>query len=309
MNSPFRKFTAALTIIMVWFALTLTVSCEKGERNSVTSRQIVPEQIDGWQLQPEVRSFDRRTIFDYIDGAGEVYLSFAFRGVNVYSYRREGAPEITAEIFDMSVPEDAYGVFSYARESEEPGIGQAFEYRGSVLCFWQDRYYVCVTCYEQTDETSEILPALAREISKRLPDEGKRLDLVNILPEEGKLLHSERFFHLHSSLNYHFFIARENLLNMSPDTRAALARYSPGSACLLCVQYPDAEQAGAAYRSFVEGYLPEFEGAAPVRIEDGKWAAAEVNDRYVTAVFEVATESQARQFLEQIKANLTAFIR
>jgi len=301
-----KTATGATALVLLWLVVACLVSCDNEERDNMARNNslLVPEQVAGWQLQDEVSTFDRRSIFDYIDGAGEVYLSFSFRDVAVYKFQREGFPEITAEIFDMGSAEDAYGVFSYAREFDEPGIGQAFEYRGSILCFWQDRYYVCVTCYEQTDDTKEVLPTLAREIGRRLPDEGSRPGLIEVLPADGLVPHSERFFHLHSTLNYHFFVARENLLQMSPDTRAVMACYTPGTIFLLCVEYPDKQKAGEGYRGFMEGYLTEAKGERPVQTEDGKWTAARLQDRFVTVIFDATSEDQAAGLLENLETRL-----
>ncbi len=292
--------------MLVWLGVASLVSCDKTERDNVpfTPRQFVPEQVAGWQVRDEVLTYGRRTIFDYMDGAGEVYLSFGFREVAVFRFVREDSPDITVEIFDMRSAEDAYGVFSYARESEETGIGQAYEYRGSVLCFWQDRYYVCVVCYEQNDDTREVLLTLAREIGERLPNEGSRPGLVGVMPDEGLVPHSERYFHLHSTLNYHYFVARENLLQMSPDTRAVMARFAPGTTFLLCVEYPNEEDARAGYRGFMEGYLPEAEGFRPIQTEDSKWTAAKGQGRYVLTVFDAESEEQATRLIEKLAARL-----
>ena len=292
-------------ILLAGLILIGLASCGPEENQGVANRQFVPQNVAGWEVQDSVRTFDRQTIFDYINGAGEVYLSYGFREVTEHRFQREGSPEITVEIFDMGSTEDAYGVFTYARESESEGIGQAYEYRGSVLCFWQDRYYVCVTCYEQTAETKEVLPELARQISGRLPDGGTRPGLVDVLPPEQRVEHSERFFHLHSSLNYHYFVARENLLNMGPETRAVMARYTPGSVRLLCVQYPEAPAASAGYRGFADGFLPESETGAPVQMENSLWTGVRQIDRYVIVVFDATTEEQAEQLLNGVETNLS----
>lgn len=292
-------------ILLAGLSLIGLVSCDPEENQGVANRQFVPPNVAGWEVQDSVRTFDRRTIFDYIDGAGEVYLSYGFRDVTVHRFLREGSPEITVEIFDMGSAEDAYGVFTYARESESEGIGQAYEYRGSVLCFWQDRFYVCVTCYEQTAETKEVLPELARQIAERLPDDGSRPPLIDVLPAEQRVEHSERFFHLHSSLNYHYFVARENLLNMGPETRAVMARYTPGSVRLLCVQYPEATAASAGFQGFADGFLPESETGAPVPMENGLWTGARLIDRFVVVVFDATGEEQANNLLDSAEANVS----
>ncbi|MCJ7628218.1 MAG: hypothetical protein MUO50_07495, partial [Longimicrobiales bacterium] len=86
---------------------------------------LLPKTIGEWVKQDAPLTYDRETIFDYINGAGEVYRSYAFSHVLVDRYERSGAQDqgVTVELFDMGNPEDAFGVFSYAREQEEAGIG------------------------------------------------------------------------------------------------------------------------------------------------------------------------------------------
>jgi len=38
-------------------------------------RRFLPEDFQGWTLSDSVQVYDRETIFDFINGAGEVYLS------------------------------------------------------------------------------------------------------------------------------------------------------------------------------------------------------------------------------------------
>jgi hypothetical protein len=71
-----------------------------------------------------------------------------------------------------------------------------------------------------------------------------------MLPTEGLRPLSERYFHLHQTLNYHYYLARENVLNLSPETDAVLGRYQPGSMILLIIDYEDEGPAADALVSF-----------------------------------------------------------
>ena len=145
----------------------------------------LPESIGTWVLQEPHVTYDRETIFDYINGAGEVYRSYAFKDVLVAQYQEEGGGTLNVEIFDMGTPEDAYGVFSYARENEEDGLGGGYETRGSVLCFWQDRFYVCVAVEPGGDVPGVALVEVARGLSEGFPSAGERPELMGALPPDG----------------------------------------------------------------------------------------------------------------------------
>jgi hypothetical protein len=266
--------------------------------------QLLPQHVDTWTRHDSAVTYDRETIFDYINGAGEVYRSYAFNQVAVAVYSSSVAPDITVELFDMGNAADAYGVFSYAREQEEPGIGGGYEHKGRVLCFWQDRFYVCVSSEESTTRSEGVLVDFARTVSQHLPPASDPPDLVALLPAEGRVPFSERFFHLHQSLNYHYYLARDNLLNLSTETDAALARYDPGATYLLVVRYESERAAVAALSSFRQQYLPEAGGPEPVETENGKFVSQRSHDRFVAVVLDADSEIAANSLLEAVVAKI-----
>jgi len=270
---------------------------------------LLPESISDWVRETPTITYDRETIFDYINGAGEVYRSYAFSQVIVARYQRPGVDAFNVELFDMGNAEDAYGVFSYAREQEEVGIGGGFERRGSVLCFWQDRYYVCVAAEQRADDTGDLLEEIARGVSAQLPPAGERPPLVSMLPSEGLIPHSDRFFHLHQTLNYNYYLVRDNVLNLTPDTDALLARYRPGSTYLVIIEYADEGAAGAALSSFREQILPDAGSAETVEREEGMFTTIAQQVRFVVVVLDAASESAADGLRQATLENLTALVQ
>ena len=260
--------------------------------------RLAPTGIMGWSVSDTVGAYDRETIFDYIDGAGEVYRAYDFRQVKVWRLVKESAPDILVEIFDMGSAEDAYGVFSHSREDESSGIGQGYEFRGGLLCFWQGRFFVCVLAEEANDTTREAVFALATGIAERIPDSDGPPALIGCLPAADLHPESIRFFHLSSSLNYHYFLAEQNILNLSRDTRAVLAEYGTGPTCLLCVEYQSTDLANSAYRSFVSGYLPESNDREVIEIAPDKWVGVRLQAEHVIVVLEASTEARASELLE-----------
>jgi hypothetical protein len=293
---PLRRSVQALAALLL--ASTTLPGCVDREPDKTAVVDLLPEQIGSWARSESAVSYDRETIFDYIDGAGEVYRSYAFDQVVVAVYSGSQGPDITVELFDMGDPADAYGVFSYAREQEEAGIGGGYEQKGRVLCFWQDRYYVCVASEERTADSDRALLDISRAISERLPPASDPPDLVAMLPGEGLVPFSERFFHLHQSLNYHYYLARENILELSTETDAALARYAPGSTYLLLIRYAGAGDAAAAVSSFSQGYLPEAGESQTVETENGAFVSYGRRDRFVVVVLDAVSETAANDLFQ-----------
>jgi len=90
-------------------------------------RSFLPDKTQAWRLQDSSATYDRSTIFQYIDGAGEVFLAYDFRAVEVHRYARAEHPDVKVELFDMGSSEEAYGIFSHSREEETAGIGHLVE--------------------------------------------------------------------------------------------------------------------------------------------------------------------------------------
>jgi len=254
---------------------------------------ILPSQLAGWTLEDSTVTYDRETIFDYINGAGEVYRSYAFSEVVVARYSAAERSDVLVELFDMGTQDDAYGVFSYAREAEDEGIGGGYEHKGDVLCFWQNRYYACLALDDLNSGSDSSLVEMATELSEHLPAESERPHLVGMLPTERLLPHSARFFHLHQALNYHYYLARENLLNLGTETDVVFARYQPGAVILVMIRYDSERSASAALASFRAGYMPEAGDGRTQMTENGKFVASDQAGQHVIVVLDAESENSA----------------
>jgi len=267
--------------------------------------EMIPESVMGWRLSSDSRTYENTSIYDYINGAGEVYLSFDFKRVLVATYLKDSAPDLTVEIFDMGSSEGAYGVFSYARQSEESGIGQGYEYNGGLLCFWKDRYFVCVLSESSTEETSSAVQALARYTESRIPVLGRKPELVELLPLDGLNQNTIRFFHTHPTLNYHYYLSEENVLNLAKDTRAVLGEYTEGRGYLLCIEYTTVDEAEASLERFVQGYIPEAGAEGIAQMESGAWVMVKQVNRRLVIALDAASKELAQGQVESMSGLLS----
>ncbi len=289
---------------MITICITAISTCSTTKESEKSMRQFVPSEIYGWKAQGEVEIYDRETIFDYIDGAGEIYLSYAFRKLMVFRFLKAPDPTIFVELFDMGSPEEAFGVFSHAREGEELGIGQGSEYIGGVLCFWKGSLFVCIFSERETPATKKAVFDLGGKIAEKIKVTGAEPKLLGLLPDEGLVDRGVRYFHLHTSLNHHYFVASENILKLGPQTEAVLARYQPEESYLLCVRYQSQKQAQEALDSFLSAYIPEERESGIAQIENEKWVGAKSEGAFVVVVFDAPTEAYVQAFLKTVSNRL-----
>ena len=63
---------------------------------------LLPREINGWEAKEKDQLYDPQTIFDYIDGAGEVYRSYNFKRLLARRFSKGGQPDIVADLFEMA---------------------------------------------------------------------------------------------------------------------------------------------------------------------------------------------------------------
>jgi len=147
-------------------------------------RNLMPKGAMGWHWDGMEEVYDPQTIFDYIDGAGEVYRAYNFKLLLVRRYRRSGQPSIVVDLFDMGSSEDAFGVFSFEREGDDVGIGQDSEYGGGMLRFWKGRFFVCASAAKETASAKRAIFQLGKAIADVIKTAGSRPNLLKLLPKK-----------------------------------------------------------------------------------------------------------------------------
>jgi hypothetical protein len=282
-------FAGVLTMLMTLASHAYTLEDLRG---------CLPGEINGWAKVPEDRIFDAKTIFSYIDGGAEVYKAYNMRQCLSRRYTKTDGPAIILDIFDMGSAEDAFGVFTHDTDGKAIDIGQDARFRSGWLSFWKHRYFVSICAEEDTASAENAVAELGRKVGACIPQEGSRPDLLLKLPAEGLDSGSIRYLHHPAILNYHFYLADENILNLTPETKAVLANYQSGrqSARLLIISYPDKKAAEKARDLFLKHYLSDADKKGVAKLEDGKWAAASLKNRLMIIVL----ESESRQMAENL---------
>ena len=232
-------------------------------------RSKLPQRISSWQLKEE-HIYDHQNLFEYINGGAELYLSYGFLNVSSREYMSEGEPSIFLDIFDMSNPKNAFGVFSHSRETIQATFGQGSQYTAGLLLFWKDHYFVSILAHPETEASKKAVFWLARQIETAIGTEGSLPEILSLLPQVSLVKESIRYFRHYIWLNSYYFVAHENILGIDENTDALLAKYGDQQQrhLLLIVKYPTEKDAKIAYRDFVKHYLPELSGDVAPQVGD-----------------------------------------
>jgi len=263
----------------------------------------LPNRLATWKAQPaEDRLFDQETIFDYINGAGEVYRAYNMRKCLSRRYNAPKGPSIVLDIFDMRSSEDAFGVFTHDQDGEELHLGQGALYRAGWLRFWKDRFFVSIYLEGESETAEKAVRELAKEVAALIRSRGPKPRILTKLPLEGLQGKSIRYLHHYVVLNYHYYLSDENILNLGPHTDAALAGYQRDKkyAQLLLVVYSNKGEAEEAYTNFLRHYLPEAKSTRPVLLENNKWSAAALEEKLLVIVLDAESQRLAASLINEV---------
>ncbi len=179
----------------LWTAVFVSVVVFSATTGSAALKDMLPRLAD-WKPAEEARAYDPASLFEYIDGAAEAYISYDFKELVVGNYLHgTSKATMTVEIYDMGTPLDAFGIYSAERspDSRFLAVGvQGYMDEGS-LNFLAGRYYVKLLGYEGGDRTESYLNAYAAAIVSKIKDPAAFPALLKAFPAEGLVANSEKY--------------------------------------------------------------------------------------------------------------------
>lgn len=169
------------------------------------SASLLPQFIN-WKLSEAPRDFRPATLFEYIDGAAEIYLSYDFEELVVAQYQEKTTKaSLTVEIYDMGTGRNAFGIYSAERypDSRFLAVGNQGYLDEGTLNFLAGRYYIKLLCFEGDAQSPEFLQLFAKAISGKVKEPGRLPTLLQVFPKEALIPNSEKFI-LRNFLGFKF---------------------------------------------------------------------------------------------------------
>jgi hypothetical protein len=291
----------------------------------------LPGQVGEWNCTEAPERITSSTIFDYMNGAGELYLAYRFLHLDVYRYVDAADEEILVELYHMETSDDAFGLLSLdwggerielnGRDSHPNADGLAPAralYGAGLLRTASGRIYARIMAYRESQSSRQAILAIARVVDSSQP-RAVLPELLSALPADGpsgfvKQPDRFSFFRSHLILNSIYFLSLKNILGLSKDAEAVTATYlSPhfeaGPVRLVLIRYPNPRSAEQGLHEFQAAYLSDGIESAQLEegltraIEDG-WTGLVRLGRAAALVFESPDEATARQFLEECRKGM-----
>jgi hypothetical protein len=258
---------------------------------------LLPSEVGEYRPSGEDGHYDRRTIFDLLDGGAEVLLALNLKAAVSRHYTRPGAPELEVDVLDMGSSSDAFGAYHHdMREGASAGFGRESELSSSSVYFWKDRYYVSVIAYANTAEGRDAVRAVGKAVADRIQTAGEIPRIVSFLPPKGLVASQVHYFHTWQLLRSHYAFPPEDLLGLGTDTEGVLAHY--GQTALFVIQYPTAARAQQGRERFAAGWL----GGADAGIDrrERGWTGIQASDDVVIGVLDGNSANQVSELFAAV---------
>ncbi|MBN2408540.1 MAG: hypothetical protein JXE07_02285 [Candidatus Aminicenantes bacterium] len=325
MKEKWDRLSVCIIFLLVLYTFAAAAGMETAEMQTVKVE--LPQTAGSWTKNAPPRTITAENIFEYMDGAGELYIGYRFDRLEVIEYEAPGETNILVEVYFMKTPDDAFGLLSLdwggepvdfgagARQGAEKDINWPYALYGEgLLRLRSDKIYARIMAEQETPRSKEAVLALGRAVVKDLAVPSSPT-LLGRLPETlgpGWMLRRERtsYFRSHLVLNSLYFLSHENMFELGHETEAAFALYEkdtpagPLRIFVLFVQYPDARAAGNALGHFQRVYLPDRAPSPPERpiffsVEDG-WLGYKLTGRRTAFIFECPDKQTAEAFMDRL---------
>ena len=322
---------------MFFFAAVMILVSNLGgaDAEMAKTRINLPKTIGIWTRSDSVRIIDSNNIFDYMDGAGELYLAYRFDHLEVYEYKADQQDSIVVEVYVMNTSDDAFGLLSLdwggdpvtlhptrsvqSQAAVAPPVRAL--YGAGLLRLWADTIYARVMAYRETESSKEAVLSLGKKIAtnRKIPDEPELLKVFPKAIDPDWKLREDRigYFRSHLVLNSLYYLSHQNILDLDHSTEAVTAVYEKTSNAeksrvqVLMVKYAGQAQAVKALNDFHRAYLQEHQrgfdpGAADKHtnffsIEDG-WLGYSLVGIYLAIVFECPSREAAQLILKHLSS-------
>ena len=196
MRIPISEKAVAVAIALAAVLVATTVPARAQERRTSPALAALVPRLDGWAPSEAPRGYFPESLFEYINGAAESYLSYDFRELLVADLQKKGTEAtLTAEIYDMGDPLNAFGIYGAERypENEPVGVGDLDYLEGESLNLLAGRYYVKLLAFGLGGETEKILREAGSKIAGAVGAKTGLPPLVRAFPAEDLVARSEKY--------------------------------------------------------------------------------------------------------------------
>jgi hypothetical protein len=150
--------------------------------------------LEGFKKVTNYPVFVPDNLWDFINGAADNYLSYAFQDLHVAEYKK-GKNTIKLEVYRHKDNVNTFGIYSSERSPsfEFMSIGAQGYKTGGTLNFFKGNYYVKIRTYSKSEKILQAVETLARRTENMLAGNKEMPALLSVFPEEYKKKNEELY--------------------------------------------------------------------------------------------------------------------
>jgi len=219
----------------------------------------------GWALKGPLSRYDKKTLFDRINGAAPAYIRAGYVGSVGGEYGKEGFKDtVMVDVYDMGGAARALGMYATERDPSYNfvALGDEGYLASGSLNLWSGRYYLKLAGFEEGEAMDSGLKELAADLVKALP---VAKDLVAVkaglalLPAQGRVKNGGGFAHT-------------DLGDVKGLKGVFTASYTVGEGAVTLFALEEKDEAAARARlDAARKYFEEYEAKVEVTEGDGAW--------------------------------------
>jgi len=183
------------TWIILFMLMGILIWCEDSS-GAIPLESLIPKKDlpKEWTLIHGPQTYNKKTLFEHINGQAELYLKYGFRQsvFAIYQNKDKTQNQIEVDIYDMGNVVQAFGVFSRFRNEDRPG-GFGFDsfLDDNTALFYKGKYYVMVYASESNPDS---LRQFSRLVSSKISDPSSPPKEISFFPRHGLKPGSIQYF-------------------------------------------------------------------------------------------------------------------
>jgi hypothetical protein len=182
------------------FRLPLLLSCALGflvfsGAPMLEGKTIAFPEMSGWKQDGKAQIFSPKTLYEYINGAADLYLAYEFQDLRVAEYKGEKKAGVTVEVYRHKTPTQAFGIYSQERLANAKflDIGAQGYHEPNVLNFLTGPYYVKINGFNTGEDDEKVLMPFAKKVEEILGGKTLLPQVLSSFPQEGMKKNTEKF--------------------------------------------------------------------------------------------------------------------
>jgi hypothetical protein len=163
-------------------------------------------RLDGWQATEEQIVYNRENLWELIDGAADLFVSYGFEDLRVVEYRAKDSCDVRVELYRHNSRNMAFGMYAAERSPEFDfiSLGTQGYIEDGLLNFVAGKYYVKISSHVTGKVGRDAMLLVGGALETRLAQGRGWPAMLALFPPKGRIPNSEGLIP-NSFLGYSFF--------------------------------------------------------------------------------------------------------